>query len=158
MGCPAAPPPPSIVGTQPCYSTDLGTVRVTMAGMDLLTSTLIFTPVSTPDRLRIWQQNLNKSRVVQEDLINSEVYKQFDVLILQEPFIDSYSNTKATCDWRVVYPTSFLSCSHAIHSVILVRSLWTPTAGHRSLSLAPGMWQPSNRGRSGKGYNLQPLY
>ena len=29
---------------------------------------------------------------------------------------------KATHDWRVVYPTSFLSCSHAIRSVILVRS------------------------------------
>ena len=79
-------------------------------------------PVPTPDRLRVWRQNLNKSRVTQEDLINSEVYKQYDVLILQEPFIDSYGNTKAMHDWRVVYPTSFLSHSHVIRSVILVRS------------------------------------
>ena len=80
------------------------------------------TPVPAPNRLHIWQQNLNKSRVMQEDLINSEVYKQYDVLILQEPFIDSYGNMKATCDWRVVYPTSSLSHSHVIRSVILVRS------------------------------------
>ena len=79
-----------------------------MAGTDPLTFTLIFmssTPAPTPNRLRIWQQNLNKSRVTQEDLINLEVYKQYDVLVLQEPFIDSYGNTKATRDWRVVYPT-----------------------------------------------------
>ena len=73
-----------------------------------------------PNRLRIWQQNLNKSRVVQEDLINSGVYKDYDVLILQEPYIDSYGNTKATSDWRVVYPTSFLSRTHPTHSVSIL--------------------------------------
>ena len=74
----------------------------------------------TPNRLRIWQQNLNKSRVVQEDLINSGVYKDYDVLILQEPYIDSYGNTKATSNWRVVYPTSFLSRTHPTRSVMLI--------------------------------------
>ena len=82
-----------------------------MAGMDPLTFTLIFmssTPAPTPDRLRIWQQNLNKSRVAQEDLINSEVYKQFDVLVLQEPFIDSYGNIRphATGGWYTPPPFS----------------------------------------------------
>ena len=77
----------------------------------------------TPNRLRIWQQNLNKSRVAQEDLINSGVYKDYDVLILQEPYIDSYGNTKATSDWRVVYPTSFLSCTHPTRSVMLVKTV-----------------------------------
>jgi ribonuclease HI len=76
----------------------------------------------TPNRLRLWQQNLNKSRVAQEDLINSGVYKDYDVLILQEPFIDSYGNTKATNDWRVVYPTSFLSRTHPTRSVMLVKT------------------------------------
>ena len=54
------------------------------------------TPHLTPNRLRIWQQNLNKSRVAQEDLINSEAYKDYNLLILQEPYIDTYSNTKAS--------------------------------------------------------------
>ena len=96
-----------------------------MTGMGLLTTipiSMSSAPAPAPDRLRIWQQNLNKSRVAQEDLINSEVYKQFDVLILQEPFIDSYSNIWATRDWRVVYPSSFLSHTHVVCSVILVRS------------------------------------
>ena len=64
------------------------------------------TIVPQPNRLRIWQQNINKSRVAQEDLINSDVYKHFDFLLLQEPYIDGYGNTKATKDWRVIYPST----------------------------------------------------
>src|SRR6266481_4048202 len=96
----------------------------TMTGMAHLTS--IAPPMSStlsaaPNRLWIWQQNLNKSRIAQEDLINSDVYKNYDLLILQEPFIDSYGKMKATSDWRVVYPTSLLSHTHPTHSVMLVR-------------------------------------
>ncbi len=86
------------------------------------TTTMSSMPDAAPNRLWIWQQNLNKSRVTQEDLINSEVFKDYDVLILQEHFIDSYGNTKATQNWRVVYPTSFLSCLHPIRAVILVKT------------------------------------
>jgi len=75
----------------------------------------------TLKRIQIWQQNLNKSRVAQKDLINSDVYKNFDLLVLQELFIDSYGNMNATRDWRVVYPMSFLTCDHPIMSVMLVR-------------------------------------
>ena len=156
------PPPLNTVGLKPCYSTGPGTAMTMMIGMGLLTTILIFmssAPVPTPNRLHIWQQNLNKSRVVQEDLINSKVYKQFDMLILQEPFIDSYGNTKATCNWRVIGPTLFLSCSHVIRSVILVRS-----------SMDTNWWAqisvPSTRdvaaiqicARLGKGHAVWPLH
>jgi len=60
-------------------------------------------------RLKIWQKNLNKSRAVHEDLINSSIFKNFDMLVLQEPYIDSFGNTKATRNWRVVYPPSRLT-------------------------------------------------
>ena len=117
-----------------------------MTGTGLLTTipiSMSSTPAPAPDRLHIWQQNLNKSRVAQEDLINSEVYKQFDVLILQEPFIDSYGNMKAICDWRVVYPSSFFSHTHVVCSVILVRSMMDTMDGCRSLFPALGIWWPS---------------
>jgi ribonuclease HI len=80
------------------------------------------TTTSNPNRLKLWQQNLNKSRVAHEDLINSDVYKNYDALVLQEPYIDGFGNTKATKDWRVVYPTSHLSQGHPIRSVILINA------------------------------------
>jgi hypothetical protein len=58
----------------------------------------------------------------QEDLINSEVHKKYDILIIQEPYIDTYRNTKATKEWRVRYLTSRLSNSDKTRSVILVNA------------------------------------
>ncbi|KII91391.1 hypothetical protein PLICRDRAFT_105097, partial [Plicaturopsis crispa FD-325 SS-3] len=57
-----------------------------------------------PTRLKIWQQNLNKSSKAHFDLINSAVHKDYDILAIQEPYLDSFANTKATSKWRVVYP------------------------------------------------------
>ena len=53
-------------------------------------------------RLKKWQQNSNKSRAAHEDLINSDVFRHYDILVLQERYIDKLRNTKATKDWRVV--------------------------------------------------------
>ena len=44
-------------------------------------------------------------------------------MLLQEPFIDSYSNTKATQYWRVIYPSSHLSEPLPPRAVILVSVL-----------------------------------
>ena len=46
-----------------------------------------------PTQIKIWQQNLNKSRVAQEDLIDTDVYRTYNILALQEPFINTYGNT-----------------------------------------------------------------
>ena len=80
------------------------------------------TTAPAPNHLRIWQQNINKSRVAQEDLINSDVYKNYDLVLLQEPFIDSYGNTKATKDWWVTYPSHHLTTDRPVHSVILINA------------------------------------
>jgi len=53
------------------------------------------TPQSTPTQLRLWQQNLNKSRSAQEGLINLDIQNNYDIILLQEPYINSFSNTKA---------------------------------------------------------------
>jgi hypothetical protein len=55
--------------------------------------------------LKIWQQNLNK-------LSNAH----WDIILLQEPYLDSYGNSKATTNWHVIYPSSHLT----IRFVILV--------------------------------------
>ena len=66
---------------------------------------------------------MNKLRAEQEDLINLEVQKNYDILLLQEPYIDSFGNTKATRGWRVVYPLSRLSDPSPPRAVILVNTL-----------------------------------
>src|ERR1700690_4371177 len=96
------------------------------AGQTIITTTQTVSmteqPQAAPIRLRIWQQNLNKSAKAQWDLINSLVHKDWDVLLLQEPYIDSYNNTKATNNWRVVYPSSHLADDSKVRSVILVNT------------------------------------
>src|SRR5687767_10171229 len=70
-------------------------------------------------RLRIWQQNLGKSSKAQFNLINSNsLHKNYDLLLLQEPHIDGFGNTKVTRAWHVVYPAT--REGERIRSVILV--------------------------------------
>ena len=53
-----------------------------------------YTLEPTPLRLRIWQQNLNKSSPAHYDLINSPLHKDWDLLALQEPYIDAFGPLK----------------------------------------------------------------
>ncbi|KIJ11402.1 hypothetical protein PAXINDRAFT_27822, partial [Paxillus involutus ATCC 200175] len=55
-------------------------------------------------QLRIWQQNLNTSRIVQLSLLNSRVAKDWDIVALQEPYINPMKNTTSTRRFHVVYP------------------------------------------------------
>ena len=82
-----------------------------------------YTLAPTPTRLRIWQQNLNKSDKAHFDLINLPLHKEWDVLLLQEPYIDGFGNTKATSRWHVIYPSSHIADSSKCRSVILVNAL-----------------------------------
>ena len=61
---------------------------------------------TTLDKLQIWQQNLNKSHIVQLTLLNSTPPREWDILALQEPSLNSLGNTRANTHWRVVYPTA----------------------------------------------------
>ena len=80
------------------------------------------TPQPALKRFNVWQQNLNKSQVAQEDLINCSIHKDYDILALQEPYIDAFGNMKATRNWRVLYPTSHLSDPMPLWAVMLVSS------------------------------------
>ena len=73
-----------------------------------------------PLRLCIWQQNLNKMDKAHYNLINLPLHKSWDVLALQEPYINSFSNTKANSRWHIIYPSSHLTNSTINRSVILI--------------------------------------
>ena len=64
--------------------------------------------------------NLNKSDKAHYNLINSPLHKNWDILALQEPYIDSFGNTKANLQWHVIYLSSHLTNSIINRSVILI--------------------------------------
>ncbi|KII85398.1 hypothetical protein PLICRDRAFT_60623, partial [Plicaturopsis crispa FD-325 SS-3] len=65
---------------------------------------------------------LNKSKRAHFDLINSAYHKDYDILALQEPYIDALGNTKANPKWRVVYPSSHPADGSTVRSVLLVNT------------------------------------
>ena len=75
-----------------------------------------------PTRLRIWQQNLNKSDKAHYDLINTPLHKSWDILALQEPYIDALGNTKANSWWHVIYPMPHLANNTIDRSVLLINT------------------------------------
>ena len=46
-----------------------------------------------PHNLRIWQQNVHKSKTAQAYVLNTANPKDWDVIALQEPWFDSFGNT-----------------------------------------------------------------
>jgi len=72
--------------------------------------------------LRIWQQNLNKSLMVQQHLLNSAHPKDWDILLLQEPWFGN-TVTRASHHWRVLYPdTHFRDNPATLRSIILINT------------------------------------
>ena len=74
---------------------------------------MINTPNEGTNRLRIWQQNMNKSSAAQWTLLNSDgkennLAKEYDIVMLQEPYLDHLGNPKATHAWRMVKPTAVM--------------------------------------------------
>jgi hypothetical protein len=77
------------------------------------------TPIAN---LRIWQQNLNKSLISQLHLLNTAHPNQWDILILQEPWI-GHLGTRGSHNWRILYPnTYFTDKSKSPRSLILINT------------------------------------
>jgi len=75
-----------------------------------------------PTQLRIWQQNLNKSLISQLHLINTAHPNDWDILILQEPWMGPIG-TRSSPHWTVLYPnTHFTDRSKTSRSIILVNT------------------------------------
>src|SRR4051812_34293339 len=72
-------------------------------------------------QLSIWQQNCRKSLDNQLHLINSLNPTDYDLCLIQEPYIDHLNNTRAPPGWRTVYPPSHLDPNRPpSRSVILI--------------------------------------
>ena len=59
-----------------------------------------------PTTVNIWQQNLNKLDIAQQDLINSIDPNKYDIISLQEPYIDFLGNTRTNPRWYPLLPTA----------------------------------------------------
>ncbi|KAJ7608196.1 hypothetical protein FB45DRAFT_737904, partial [Roridomyces roridus] len=58
-----------------------------------------------PRKLKLWQQNLDRSLDNQHDLLQSLGKTAYHIAALQEPYIGIGDKTRANSYWRVVYPS-----------------------------------------------------
>jgi hypothetical protein len=56
-------------------------------------------PLALPQKLRIWQQNVHKSKTAQDYILNTANPKDWDVIALQEPWFDKYGNSHGSQYW-----------------------------------------------------------
>ena len=71
-------------------------------------------------KLRIWQQNLNRSLKGQLYLLQSLKDDNYDIVTLQEPHIDFLGRTRANPHWTVIYPKRHLADPNKTRSIILM--------------------------------------
>src|SRR5260221_799995 len=76
------------------------------------------------DNLKIWQQNVNKSRACQHNLISSNhlVREGINVIALQEPAIDPQGYTIAARDWTPIYPSHHRKSDKTTRAITLIRA------------------------------------
>jgi hypothetical protein len=74
--------------------------------------------------IKIWQQNVNKSRICQHDLISSVrlAEQRIDLIALQEPAISDFAVTITSKEWQVIYPSTHAKDPTKTRSVILIRA------------------------------------
>ncbi|KAH8836119.1 hypothetical protein DL96DRAFT_1411211, partial [Flagelloscypha sp. PMI_526] len=82
--------------------------------------------------LRILSQNLRKSQVTQLAMLNSEELNKYQILCIQEPYVNNWNNnTTSHANWEVIYPTERKrKPKDKYHSVIMVKK-----------SLASDLWK-----------------
>lgn len=80
-------------------------------------------PSKTPTKLRIWQQNARKSLHVTHCILQQADPEKYDVIAIQEPYLDDKLRTRASSYWHVHYPTNHLLDGQArTRSLLLVNT------------------------------------
>ena len=70
--------------------------------------------------LRILQINLNKSERAHLDIINEKVSKNYDIILIQEPFSTVFNAIRTPTNFRPIFPIHRLQNQEPIRSVIWV--------------------------------------
>ena len=77
---------------------------------------------SVPSKLRIWQQNTRKSQTTQHYILNTDP-SLFDLILIQEPWLDSLGNARGNHHWHIVYPPTRYTDGHkTIRAINLVNT------------------------------------
>src|SRR5882724_4468437 len=71
-------------------------------------------------QLQIHQQNVNKSLVAQGDLLHRLDPKSFDIVAIQEPYLDCNHNTHANLHWCKLYPKEHYIEPEKTRSIIFI--------------------------------------
>src|ERR1700683_5211738 len=76
-----------------------------------------------PEQLRIWQQNTHKSQTAQDYVLNTAKPEDWDIIALQEPWIDTLGKSRASQYWRVIYPANYYEEGRSrIRSILLINT------------------------------------
>ena len=77
---------------------------------------------NTNNRLRILQINLNKSEKAHLNIINEKVSKNYDLMLIQEPYTTTFNAIRTPTNFRPVFPAHRLQNQNdeQIQSVIWV--------------------------------------
>jgi ribonuclease HI/exonuclease III len=80
--------------------------------------------MAVTENIKIWQQNVNKSRACQHSLISSNhlVREGINFIALQEPVIDPQGFTIAARDWTPIYPSQHLKTDKTSRAITFVRA------------------------------------
>ena len=70
--------------------------------------------------LRIWQQNLNTSHMAQLSLLNNVNCSNYEILVIQEPYINSLRNMISNHHHHVLYPSQCFTSTWRCRAVMLV--------------------------------------
>src|SRR3984957_13397574 len=76
-----------------------------------------------PEQLCIWQQNTHKSQTAQDYVINTARPEDWDIIALQDPWIDTLGRSRASQYWRVIYPANYYKEEKTrVRSVLLINT------------------------------------
>ena len=80
-------------------------------------------PPMHPQQLRIWQQNVHKSQTAQDYIRCTARPSDWDVLALQEPWLNALGNSRGSQYWQIIYPANFYVEGHSrIRSIMLINT------------------------------------
>ena len=87
----------------------------------MATQTMIPHTSAALSKIRIWQQNARKSLHNTDYILNEANLKNFDIILLREPWIDCLGKLCGSHNWRIIYPSTLhLNNHNPIRSVILI--------------------------------------